>query len=222
MIYAYIRQIPNLKNLVMQKNDILAFAHQKNIDITQEVVEYATRDLVIEERKEFEKFLKSLNQGEYTVVVSTLSTLSTRVDELVKIINCVLSHNIDLWICDSNVLINRKSSMVDIFPLLEQQRNIPKEKGLIGRPKGSKSSSKFDMYHNEIMTMLSQKKNVSAIARALNVSRSSLKDYIQSRDLKGLVEGIGNSVEVFGDKEVDNIVLICPFEVNELDEKKVS
>lgn len=220
MVYAYMRQIPNLDNLVIQKNEILSFSHQKNLDVTQEVVEYATKDLLIDERKEFENFLKSLDHGTYTVIVSSLAVLSTRVDELVKVINCMLSHEVDLWVCNANLLINRQSHMAEIFPLLEEQRKSPKDTTQIGRPKGSKSSSKFDIYHGEIMTMLSQKLSVSAIARHLEVSRSSLKDYIESRGLKSLVASIGAAAETLEDKEVDNIVLICPFEVASTDEKR--
>lgn len=219
MTYAYMRQVPMLDNLVTQKNDILNFSHQKNITITKEVVEYATKDLLIDERKDFESFLKSLGEGEHRVIVSSLSVLSTRVDELVKVISCMLSHKVDLWVCSANILINHQSRMADVFPLLEQQRKEPDQETQIGRPKGSKSSSKFDIYHSNIMTMLSQKQNVSAIARELDVSRSSLKDYIESRGLKSLVASIGSVAEHLEDKEVDNIVLICPFEV---EEKKVS
>jgi DNA invertase Pin-like site-specific DNA recombinase len=216
------RQVPGLDNLITQKNDLLAFSHYKNIDIDKEVIEYARKDLPIEERKEFEDFLKSLAEGRFTVMVSTLAVLSTRVDELVKIINCILSHEVDLWICDRPLLINRQSRMIDVFPILEEQRKSPKDKVQIGRPKGSKSSSKFDIYHSEIMSMLSIKESVSAISRTLNVSRSSLKDYIESRDLKGLAMSMGKAVEGLADKEVDNIVLICPFEAEATENKKVS
>jgi len=222
MVYAYMRQTPNLDNLVTQKNDILAFSHQKNIDVAQEVIEYATKDLFIDEREEFENFLKSLSNGRYTVVVSSLSVLSTRVEELVKVISCMLSHEVDLWVCDANLLINRQSHMTEVFPLLEEQRKEPKETIQIGRPKGSKSSSKFDVYHGEIMHMLAEKMSVSAIARHLEVSRSSLKDYIESRGLKSLVASIGSAVSTLEDKEVDNIVLICPFEAEALNEKRAS
>ncbi|HIP28755.1 MAG TPA: hypothetical protein EYG82_06215 [Sulfurovum sp.] len=222
MVYAYIRQVPGLDNLITQKNDVLTFSHYKSINVGKEVIEYSTKDLPIEERKEFEVFLKSLSEDRFTVMVSTLAVLSTRVSELVKIINCMLIHEVDLWICDIHLLINRHSRMSDVFPILEAQRKKPKDKVQIGRPKGSKSSSKFDIYHSEIMSMLSEKKTVSAIARTLNVSRSSLKDYVESRELKSLVTSIGKAVEDLEDKEVDNIVLICPFEEESAEEKKVS
>ncbi len=214
MIYAYMRQIPNLENLGSQKQNILSFSHYEKLNIDKEVVEYSTKNLLIEERKDFEIFLKSLSSGEHTVIVSSLCVLSTRVDELVKIIGCVLSHNVNLWVCSSNVLINRKSSMVDVFPLLEEQRIEPKDKSAqIGRPKGSKSGSKFDVFHSQIIELLSGKESVSAIARELEVSRSSLKDYIESRGLKELVSSISIPNKKMRDKNMDNVVLICPFEL---------
>ena len=222
MVYAYMRQIPSLDNLVMQKNEIIAFSHQKDIDVAQEVVEYATKDLLVDERREFENFLKSLDKGKHTVLVYSLAVLSTRVDELVKVISCMLSHDVDLWVCSANILINRQSSMAEAFPLLEEQRKIPKMATQMGRPKGSKSSSKFDIYHGEIMRMLAQKQSVSAIARNLDISRSSLKDYIESRRLKSLVESIGDAVETLENRAVDNIVLICPFVRDALNSKRTA
>jgi response regulator of citrate/malate metabolism len=62
-------------------------------------------------------------------------------------------------------------------------------KRVIGRPKGSKSSSKFDVYINEIISFIKEKKSVSEMARTLGVSRSSLKDYIESRELKQVALG---------------------------------
>ncbi|MEA2047636.1 MAG: recombinase family protein [Campylobacterota bacterium] len=214
MIYAYMRQVPNLENLVSQKQNILSFSHHERLKIDKEVVEYSTKNLLIEERDDFEVFLKSLSSGEHTVIVSSLPILSTKIDELVKIIGCVLSHHVNLWICSANIVINRQSSMVDVFSLLEEQRVIPKDKsGQIGRPKGSKSGSKFDVYHSRIIELLSQNESVSAIARTLNVSRSSLKDYIESRGLKELVSSIVIPSQKIRDKKMDNIVLICPFEL---------
>ena len=204
MIYSYMRQVPNLENLASQKSTILAFAHQKGIDINQEVIEYAKKDLRLEQRTEFEQFLLSLDEGEYTVMVSSLSTLSTKVDEMVKVINCMLSHEVNLWVCDVGLLINKESQMLEVFPLLEQHREKPKARLGLGRPKGTKSSSKFDMYHSQIMQMLAQNQNTSAIARTLEVSRSSLKDYIASRGLKTLAQSMGLAAENLADKNVES------------------
>ena len=86
---------------------------------------------------------------------------------------------------------------------------------MIGRPKGSKSSSKFDKYISDIILLLKEKKSVSEMARILNVSRSSLKDYVESRELKQLAFGslISQSVETSEEDLINSI--ICPNEIKE-------
>ncbi|RLA58726.1 MAG: hypothetical protein DRQ78_11570 [Epsilonproteobacteria bacterium] len=211
--YSYRRQAPGFPSLATQQKEIISFALQKNIKIDKEVVEYASKNLLIEEREEFEAFLRSMVDGN-TVIVSSLSILSDRAEELIKVINCMLTHNVNLWIVNDIIKLNRESSMIEIFPLLNALRKESKEKNKnIGRPKGSKSNSKFDVYHGKIISFLTEGMSVSAIARELEVSRSSLKDYIESRGIKELVEGAWKQMrEIDGEMEVDNIVLICPFE----------
>jgi DNA invertase Pin-like site-specific DNA recombinase len=224
MIYAYIRQVPGFPHLADQQREILAFSLKEDLKIDKEVVEYATKNLLIDEREEFEEFLQSMQDGN-TVIVSSLFILSDRAEELIKVINCMLSHNVTLWIVDSDIKMNKKTSMVDIFPLLNELRQEEKEKtNQIGRPKGSKSSSKFDVYRAEIISLLSEGASVSAIARELEVSRSSLKDYIESRGIKELVEGAWKQMrETQSVRGMDNILLICPFEeAKKTKEQKVS
>lgn len=224
MVYAYMRQVPGFPHLTTQQSDILSFSLRNELDIDQEVVEYATKNILLDERKDFEEFLQTMQEG-YTVIVSSLFVLSNRVEELIKVINCMLSHSVNLWIVDANLLMNKETNMVEIFPLLNALREEEKEKtNLIGRPKGSKSSSKFDVHQREIISFLREGMNVSAIARELDVSRSSLKDYIESRGIRELVEGSWMEMNPSqGAQDMDNIVLICPFEKDrEAKERKVS
>ena len=78
-----------------------------------------------------------------------------------------------------------------VLGLIDQLRKIlqGESKRVIGRPKGSKSNSKFDKHINEIISYIKEKKSVSEMSRLLNVSRSSLKDYIESRELKQVAFG---------------------------------
>jgi len=223
MIYAYIRQVPGFPHLADQQRDILSFSLKEDLKIDKEVVEYATKNLLVDEREEFEEFLQTMQDGT-TVIVSSLFILSDRADELIKVINCMLSHNVTLWIVDSDMKMNKETKMVNIFPLLNKLRQEEKEKtNQIGRPKGSKSSSKFDVYRGEIISLLSEGESVSAIARELKVSRSSLKDYIESRGIKELVEGAWKQMrETQSVRGMDNILLICPFEeAKKVKEQKV-
>lgn len=213
MVYAYMRQVPGFPHLSEQQSDILSFALREGLDIDKEVVEYATKNLDLDARDEFEAFLQTMQEG-YTVIVSSFYILSDKVEELIKVINCMLSHSVNLWIVDTDLLMNKETNMVDIFPLLNSLRKEEKEKSnQIGRPKGSKSSSKFDVHQRDILSLLSKGMSVSAIARELDVSRSSLKDYIESRGIKELVEGAWMEKDPSKDaSKMDNIVLICPFE----------
>ncbi|UPT77613.1 recombinase family protein [Sulfurovum sp. XGS-02] len=224
MVYAYMRQVPGFPHLTTQQSDILSFSLRNELDIDKEVVEYATKNLLLDAREDFEAFLRSMQEGN-TIIVSSLIILSDKVEELIKVINCMLSHSVDLWIVDSNMLMNKETDMIEIFPLLNELRQEEKEKtNQIGRPKGSKSSSKFDIYQREIISFLREGMNVSAIARELDVSRSSLKDYIESRGIRELVEGAWMEMNPSeGARDMDNIVLICPFEKDrEAKKQKVS
>ncbi len=213
MTYAYLRQMPDHNNISEQQRNILSFSLTQNINIDKEVVEYSNKNHFIEERKKFEEFMHSLEEGN-TLIVDTLSVLSDRAEELIKIINCMLSHKIDLYIASAKTLLNKETTVVEIFPLLNDLREAQKAKSnQIGRPKGSRSSSKFDVYQPQIISLLKEGLNVSAIARELEVSRSSLKDYIESRGIRELVEG--SWMEISQPQKlssVDNTLLICPFE----------
>jgi len=222
MIYSYTRQIPTLSNLIEQQQDILSFAIGREIKIDKEVVEYATKNLTIDERSEFESFLQSMQMGD-SVIISSLATLSDRASELIKVINCMLSRGIDVWIANSNILLNRDTNMVDIFPLLNELNEVEKRKSSnIGRPKGSRSNSKFDKYKGEIINLLNDNLSVSAIAREINVSRSSLKDYIESRGLKELLSRDWIEKSQANSGGLDNVLLICPFEQDRKNRLKVS
>jgi DNA invertase Pin-like site-specific DNA recombinase len=213
MVYGYIRQLHGLSSLSDQQRDILSFSLANDIQIDKEVVEYSNRPLKIEERKEFEEFLHSLRKGD-TIVVSTLSVLSQRAEELIKLINCALSKEVTLYVVNPKRVIDKATKILDLFPLLNDLREAEVSKSTqIGRPKGSRSSSKFDKFKAQIMDRLKEGMSVSAIARELEVSRSSLKDYIESRNLRELVEGSWVEVNLpDGMKESEDRVLICPFE----------
>jgi len=213
MNYAYLRQMPDNTNMSEQQRNILSFSLAQNLQIDKEVIEYSSKNHPIEEREKFEEFMHSLEE-ESNLIVDTLSILSDRAEELIKIINCMLSRRINLFIASSKTRLNKETTVVEIFPLLNDLREAQKAKSnQIGRPKGSRSSSKFDMYQPQIIALLKEGTNVSAISRELGVSRSSLKDYIESRGIKELVEGSWMEVNAPQSMTgVDNTVLVCPFE----------
>jgi DNA invertase Pin-like site-specific DNA recombinase len=216
MVYSYIRQLHGLSSLSEQQRDILSFSLANHIEIDKEVVEYSNRPLKIEERKEFEDFLQSLSKGD-SMVVSSLPVLSQRAEELIKLVNCSLSKEVTLYVVNPKREINAKTNILDVFPLLNDLREEEVAKSSkIGRPKGSRSSSKFDAYKSRIIELLKEGMSVSAISRELKVSRSSLKDYIESRNIRELVAGSWLEVVPGKTEHTEDSVLICPFEKDKI------
>ena len=213
MTYAYLRQIPGARSLTLQQKSVIGYALAEGLEIDKEVVEHASRNRPIEERKQFEEFMHSLEAGDH-LIVDEIWTLSDRVEELTKILGCTMSREINLHIAANMMLITRETPIGQVLPLLNERRDIETGKrGGVGRPKGSKSRSKFDSMQPRILGLLKEGMSVSAIARELGVNRSSLKDYIESRSLKELVDNA--FIEIGKPKRTDIIsddLLICPFE----------
>ncbi|WP_457597326.1 recombinase family protein [Hydrogenimonas sp.] len=213
MTYAYLRQIPGAKSLTLQQKGVIGYALGLGLEIDKEVVEHSSRNRPIEERKQFEEFMHSLKPGDH-LIVDEIWTLSDRVEELTKILGCTMSREINLHIAANGMLVTKETPVGHVLPLLNERRDVEKaRRSGVGRPKGSKSRSKFDSMQPRILNMLKEGMSVSAIARELGVNRSSLKDYIESRSLKELVEN--TFIEIGKPMRTDIIgeeLLICPFE----------
>jgi len=213
MTYAYLRQVPGTKSLTLQQKDVIGYALAQGLEIDKEVVEHSSKNRPIEERKQFEEFMHSMKEGD-NLIVNEIWTLSNRIDEIIKIICCTISRKINLHIVSQGILITKETQLGQVLPLLNEEREeIEKKRVSVGRPKGSKSRSKFDALQPKIIQLLKDGLSVSAIARELNVSRSSLKDYIESRSLKELIDNtfvaIGKPLQT---DIISDEMLICPFE----------
>ena len=222
MIYSYLRQLPSRRNITQQQSMILSYSLSQGLIVDKEVLEYSNRNYSIDEREQFEHFIQGLKSGDI-IITDEIWMLSEKMDEIVKVINCMLSRGITLHIASSNRVINIDSLASEIFPLLntirEEQQN---RQNQVGRPKGSRSKSKFDKYQTKIISLLRDGMSVSAISRELDVSRSSLKDYIESRGIKDMIEG--SWVEISSMKQnnlADDMILICPFEQEEIEQEEI-
>ena len=144
----------------------------------------------MEDRKEFKGFLRSLENNDH-IIIFDLFTFSQNVEELVEIFKCLLTRFITVHIANLNIAIEINSKPLILLELLSKQgeltKNMEKEK-IQGRPKGRMSKSKFDIYRSQVIELLENRVSVSEISKILNVSRTSLKDYINSRGLKDLVK----------------------------------
>lgn len=173
-----------------QQQAIIKYAKSNSLSLDHTEIEGSIDGYVLEERKEFKGFLRSLNVDDH-ILIYDLHTLSSDVGELVKVFDCFFGRSITLHIASKNSSLCSETNALDVLQVLSKFREDiihSDEKKTQGRPKGRMSKSKFDTHRNAIIDLLAQGASVSKVAKTLHVSRTSLKDYINSRGLKDLVK----------------------------------
>ncbi|HHD83855.1 MAG TPA: recombinase family protein [Campylobacteraceae bacterium] len=189
MIVAYLRGKNRNFSISFQQEYLISYALKKGIAIDFTEIDDDPFSTILEERSTLLSLLHSLKEGD-RILVYDLWVISKKVGELTKVFDCILKNGVSVIIARQDVVIDDKTSLKTLVYLLSEQReqNLHAQHKVMGRPKGSFSKSKFDKYKSEILDMLEQHLSVSEIAKRLGVSRSSLKDYINSRSLKEIVD----------------------------------
>ncbi len=189
MNYIYLRSKSDRYSLAVQEKDVKNFMHLNGYEIGAIEIEVSPLNRPLDERVEFKTFIHMLKRGD-RIFVYDLRALSQRVGELIQILNCIFNHEIELVITKYGAVINKDTPSYVVISLLNQQREENKNQEIhTGRPKGSISKSKYDIYREKIIRMIKEGKNVSEIAKELGVNRSSIRDYINSRELKKIALG---------------------------------
>jgi DNA invertase Pin-like site-specific DNA recombinase len=190
MVVSYIRPDKDFISVFEQLKLISAYSDQENLPIDKEMIDQTFQNKRIYERTDVVNLFRSLQND--TLLVYEPWVLSTNIEDIVQMLSCLLKNGIEIHFVKQGIIIDNQSDTMVVLGLIDQLRQIIQndDKKGIGRPKGSKSSSKFDTYLEQIISELKKGKTVSDISRQLNVSRSSLKDYVESRELKELVRGI--------------------------------
>jgi len=186
---AYIRPDKLFDAAQEQLQLINSYAIANNIVIDDEFVDQISQNRRISERTHVTDYFQSRKDS--TIIIYDVWVLSTNIEDLTQMLTCMLKNRFNIHIIKQSVIISDNSSVMLVLGLIDQLRQVmqSESKRVIGRPKGSKSNSKFDIYINEIILFINEKKSVSEMARLLGVSRSSLKDYIDSRELKQVAGG---------------------------------
>jgi DNA invertase Pin-like site-specific DNA recombinase len=186
MVIAYIRPDKNFDGAYEQLKLIKSYSLANNITIDDKFIDHNVQGTRLHERQEVVEYFRK--HAGATLFVSDIWVLSTNMEDLVQLCSCLLKNNYKVHFIQKSVIMTEQSSAMVVLGLLDGIRQVlqSREQKAVGRPKGSKSSSKFDVYLEEIMNFIQEGKSVSEMARILGVSRSSLKDYIESRELKQL------------------------------------
>ncbi len=189
MIIAYIRPDKHFDAAFDQLQLINSYAISKNITIDDEFVDQISQNRRLCERTHVTEYFQ--NRPKSILLVYDVWVLSTDMEDLIQMFSCLFKNNYSIHFIKQSVIVSEQSSVMLVLGLMDQLRKQMQDesKKVIGRPKGSKSSSKFDIYISDIISYIKEKKSVSEMARILGVSRSSLKDYIESRELKQVAFG---------------------------------
>ncbi len=184
MVISYIRPDKHFDGVYEQLKYINLYVEQQGLEVDYEYIDHKSQNKPLLQREELVTFLRSKKSD--ILIIYDVWTLSSHIDDLVQMFSCLLKNNMTLHIIKPSVIINQQSDIMLVLGLIDQlrQKLQDESKKSIGRPKGSRSSSKFDKYQEEILRLLRENRTVSDMARMLKVSRSSLKDYIESRELK--------------------------------------
>lgn len=218
MIFSYMRSDNHFSGVYEQLKMISAYAKANDLVVEDEMVDQFSQNSRLEERNEAVQFMRSHQDGK--LLVYDLWVLSSHIEDVVQMLSCLLKNGIEIHLIRPSIVLDAQSDIIVALGLVDQLRQTMQsvQKKVIGRPKGSRSSSKFDPYLDEIIQGLRDEKSVSEIARTLGVSRSSLKDYIESRELREVAAG-SSYLEKIVDAEATVIETIkCP-QVNQLKEQ---
>jgi len=189
MAISYIRPDKHFDGAYDQLKLINAYAESKGLVIDNEMIDHTSQSKRISERTEVTDYFHENENA--TLIVYDSWVLSSNIEDLVQMISCLFKHNFTLHLVKPSVTLDKHSDVMVVLGLIDQLRQILQDesKKAIGRPKGSRSNSKFDKYLEDIIGFLRVGKSVSEMARNLDVSRSSLKDYIESRELREVALG---------------------------------
>ena len=210
MTIAYIRPDKQFDTAGEQLKNINSYAILNDMVVDDEFIDYTSQSKLLSQRPEVTDYFQSRKGA--TLLLSDVWVLSTNIQDLVQMFRCLQKHEIRVHFIKQSVIMTQESGGMLALGLIDQLRQYLEKESqkAIGRPKGSKSNSKFDKYISEILRYIQEKKNVSEISRLLGVSRSSLKDYIDSRELKQVaLKSLVQKTSKDAEEDVINTVA-CP------------
>jgi DNA invertase Pin-like site-specific DNA recombinase len=198
-VIGYLRISTVKQDISNQRLELLDYANLNRITIDQFVEVEMTSRRGTKERK-VDELLALLNRGD-TLVVSELSRIGRSLGEIIAVVDELIKKGVIFvalkqnWTVRQNDLATK--ALKAVFGLLaELERDLISERTRLalaakktlgvklGRPKGSLGTSKLDARRREIEDLFRYKASMSFVARKLGVSRTTLIEYVRSRNLR--------------------------------------
>ena len=196
---AYLRVSTEGQDINSQRLAIHDYAHKQQLHI-DEFFELQVSSRKAVQAQGIDELLASMMSGSL-LIVSELSRLGRSLSQIIQIVDSLIKRQIRLVAIKENLHLDGRQDiqskvMVTLFGLFaEIERDLISErtreglaaaraKGrLLGRPKGSYSTSKLDGKEVEIQLLLGKRIPTASIAKIMDVSRTTLHHFIQSRKL---------------------------------------
>src|ERR1700704_3067863 len=196
---AYIRISTGGQGLESQRLAILDYAHRQGLTV-HTFVEAQVSSRHAGARRGLDTVLEQVRPGDL-ILVSELSRLGRSVGQVIQLVDRLLKQRVQLVAIKENIRLNgtqdlQTKVMITMFGLFaEIERDLIAERTkeglaaaraqgrLPGRPKGVLGTSKLTGREAEIQTLLAKTVSKASIAKILDVSRSTLHHFIQSRRL---------------------------------------
>ena len=199
MIYAYIRVSTDKQSVENQRYEIETFCRKKNFAVERWIEETISSRVSLQERK-LGKLLKRIKRGD-TLIVSELSRLGRSLMEIMGILNTLMRVEAKLITVKENYeLGDNINSKVLAFAFglsAEVERTLisartrealarKKAEGIkLGRPKGKNNNTlKLTPQKKYINEMLRENMAVGAIAKRLQVHRSTLTRFLKRKRMR--------------------------------------
>ncbi len=197
---AYIRVSTDQQDLDRQRLSIYDYADKHNLKIDDFIqIQVSSRKSV--EHRKINELLEILESGD-RLIVSELSRLARSLGQIVRIVDELNQRKIKLTAIKENIHIDEKQDMqakiiITMFALFadierdlislrtKKAMDVIRAQGKrVGRPKGSLGKSKLDGREKEIQMLLSKNVSKAAIGRITGASRTTVRSFIKSRNIK--------------------------------------
>ena len=196
---AYLRVSTRSQDLANQKLAIFDYAQKKQITVDR-FIEMQVSSRKVRHKERVGEMLDSLKAGD-RLIVSELSRLGRSLGQVIQIVDTLVHRKVRFTAVKEGITFEGKQDlqtkvMIALFGLFaEIERDLISERTkeglaaakaqgrLLGRPKGQRGKSKLDGKEQDIRALLSKNVSKASIAKILDVSRSALYHFIETRKI---------------------------------------
>ena len=196
-VYAYLRISTDKQDLENQRYEVLKYANGKKLG-SVEILEETVSGKKSWKKRELGGLIEKLKK-EDILIVPELSRLGRSMLEIMELLSILLRKGVEIHVVKNNQIL-KDNFQSKVFAMAfsiaaEIERELiskrtkealarrKAEGKLLGRPKGSRSSS-LDAHYKEIKELLDKKVSISSVAKIIGKSYPTVYSYVRRRNIK--------------------------------------